>query len=82
MKRPCPVCSRHFFDVGRSEDVCEKHQNWLVTVCDTCREACFSDCVGECAKCARGDAPHATMTHRDHRAYLRFIGQDDDSAWG
>ena len=79
--RSCPICNRRYFDIRRSEKVCEIHENWLVTTCEICGRVCFSDCAGICLacfdKCSHGQGPIFIPGSPDHRAYLRAIGQDD-----
>ena len=75
MNTTCPICRGQYYATEFSMEVCEIHENWIITVCGICHRTCFSDCRGYCTKCL-GDAPaHGTLGGtRDHRAKLRGYG--------
>ncbi len=50
-KTLCPICNSDYHNIAMSLWVCNKHLNWLVTICDKCRTPCFSDCAGACPYC-------------------------------
>lgn len=47
----CPICTKTYGETERSLEVCEKHEQWFVTVCSACGQAKFSDCRGICPDC-------------------------------
>ena len=80
----CPICLGNFYSTEFSMEVCELHQNWVITTCSVCGKRCFSDCVRYCTRCIGSDdcgrlsgAQHGY--NRDHRASLRRNGIE---GWG
>lgn len=80
MTTTCPICLGNYFLTEFSAEVCNRHQNWFVTVCSHCGRSCFSDVVGECVGCGNAadkigeftrSAAHGTP---DRRSPLRKYG--------
>ena len=51
METNCPICNKEYKAINKSFEVCDKHQNWIVTICEICKLVCFSDCIGVCPEC-------------------------------
>ena len=52
-KTDCPICNNQYYSLSRAEDVCGRHEDWLITECKTCGKLCFSDIPEICRKCNR-----------------------------
>lgn len=75
----CPICLGNYYETEFSAEVCNHHQDWIVTQCHVCGRTCFSDCRSYCTNCAglddcgrMGSAQHGY--NKDHRAALRSYG--------
>lgn len=79
-KKTCPVCTRNYYQISKSHNVCETHESWFVTVCDICNQASFSDTRNLCVPCSkqksRSTGPKGIA--KDHRAALREYGIDGE----
>lgn len=71
----CPICRSDYYATEFSMEVCEFHEDWIITTCGICHRVCFSDCCGYCTKCI-GNAPAhgSTGGGKDRRAILRGYG--------
>lgn len=47
----CPICNKDYHNIAMSYWVCNKHINWMVTICEICKKPCFSDCRSICPDC-------------------------------
>lgn len=83
--KQCPICANKQKAVHRSENVCELHQDWVVTVCPKCESPIFAKkAEGWCVQCTIEfnigtpsiHIPQPAPGPRDHRFYLRMIGQE------
>lgn len=75
----CPICKRRYHDLEHSENVCAKHETWLVTKCSVCGQSGFSDAAGFCMYHGLGlqEYPARFEPGRpDPTNYLKFIGQE------
>jgi len=55
MKNKCPICETNYYEIDKCGSVCSHHQDWIITICECCGEACFSDCPGMCFDCLNLD---------------------------
>lgn len=53
MKMNCPICEYHYYSISQSLDICEKHEDWLITQCSACGRMCFSEEIRLCLKCSK-----------------------------
>lgn len=75
----CPICHGDHYAVDKSQDVCEIHDYWFVTVCTVCKRACFSETVGVCRSCLESEeyiGMHCGF-NKDRRAVLRIYGYEE-----
>lgn len=49
--RRCPICVEKYYQLTSAGRVCNEHQEWLVTRCQECHRACFSQTAGLCIEC-------------------------------
>ena len=74
----CPICNGNYYSLEFCGEVCELHNNWIVTFCRVCDRPCFSDCRGYCVSCNKGNCNDAHTVgfghNKDHRAALRSYG--------
>jgi uncharacterized OB-fold protein len=47
----CPICTYRWYDLKDSYDVCERHLDWLVTICENCGRLTYSSAAGMCPQC-------------------------------
>ena len=72
----CPICDGRYYDIDRSDEVCRRHQNWVVTVCYACHKAAFSECDSVCPYCGKSFVNTSKGSNKDHRASLRSGGME------
>jgi len=73
-KNKCPICAEQYYSISRSNEVCERHSNWLVTECYSCGRICFSDCMNACNECCPDQPRTLVGGGKDRRAILRKYG--------
>lgn len=73
----CPICEGRYYEVNRSDEVCDHHQGWCVTVCYACHKSAFSECDSVCPYCGRGyvRAGHGGSS-KDSRHSLKSGGME------
>ena len=49
----CPICKEQYYSISKSINVCEEHEDWIITKCFKCGRLSFSDEIGLCIKCAK-----------------------------
>jgi hypothetical protein len=76
MSKVCPICIKSYLDTDRSEDVCETHQDWLITTCSECGKVTFSDAKGLCMKHGADSQRTMALGSIDSSWYLKRIGQE------
>lgn len=52
-KKTCPICIREYYRTDKSHNVCDAHQGWYVTKCDTCGKVSFSNTKKLCVSCGQ-----------------------------
>lgn len=74
----CPICRHNYKALSESENVCLRHEIWLVTRCVDCGVFSFSDTAGFCMVHAQlNDFMFALPKGSpDKHRYLRSIGQE------
>lgn len=77
MSKHCPICEFRYYAVDECDEVCSRHQGWIVTTCHACRHTCFSDAPGVCPNCTMGRKSKGFG--KDRRASLRSGGME---GWG
>jgi len=55
MNHNCPICLENYYDIEKCGNVCSQHQDWVITICECCEKACFSDVPGICFNCLEFD---------------------------
>lgn len=53
MQTNCPICKSNYYSISQSLDICEKHEDWLITQCSVCGKMCFSEEVKICLPCSK-----------------------------
>lgn len=73
----CPMCLGQYDRIDLSLNACKFHESYFVIVCSICGKTRFSDNASMCMKCSGTVAPQGgTGYSKDHRFYLRLIGQE------
>lgn len=78
----CPICARNFYATNRADQVCENHENWIVTVCKRCKKKAFSVDPGECPNCWKARLNNPVIMpvgSKDPISYLKWVGQEGKS---
>ena len=69
----CPICRGNYqYENGLEEEVCKRHQSWIITWCNSCGAYRFSDVRGVCPACmeqALKGGKHSTL--QDYHFYPR-----------
>lgn len=48
----CPICKQEYYNIGAARDVCDEHDDWVITKCVICggNRFVFSTEAGICPK--------------------------------
>jgi C4-type Zn-finger protein len=77
MKSNCPICKEQYYSISKSLDICERHEEWLITQCSVCGRMCFSDSVGVCIKCGGRASDRQIGGKRNPRGHLIASGYEE-----
>lgn len=81
--KDCPICKGQHDRIDLSLNVCKFHESYFVIVCGVCGKAKFSDNASICINCAgKCDTHFQNGYNRDHRFYLKLIGQEGSPTRG
>lgn len=79
----CPICEGKYDRIDLSLDVCKFHERYFVIICGVCGAKKFSDNSSVCIKCAgECDSHFRNGFNKDHRFYLKMIGQEGSPTRG
>lgn len=63
----CPICRGDWYNIIQSEFVCEKHLDWIVSVCPGCEVPYFTDDKKTCPQCVNYELE---QTHSSEEAEI------------
>jgi len=73
--KTCPVCTGKLYNIDSSYEVCDLHQDWLITLCRSCHRFCFSDVINICPRCLKLSSKNTVGGFsKNRRSILRKYG--------